>query len=308
MKLEFLICGTPNDAFCSQIAFFRICLDFLGGDYQQARVVAVFGDHTEETIPSRWKPFFERVDVVWAHEVGATNIDYSAQHYARFEHLDPDADLCVICDADTIFLNPLEDLTKYTSEADSLFGVIAHYHFPADLTEIDKTDEWQYLFENVVQKTPDCKYQYSLTNHPNGNQCPFYINYGFLAGTPSTLKALYMAESKIIDKVQSYVGSYWSAQIAMPLAAELGNITTTALPMRYNYPNDPVADEIYPEEMKKIICLHYLRHSEFDRQEIFSTEQNFNKFLDLGLAGSNKVFQDHVKRVTNETYPFRSGD
>ena len=45
MKLDFLLCGSANDAFFSQIAFFRLCLNALGGVYSDARVVAVFGDY-----------------------------------------------------------------------------------------------------------------------------------------------------------------------------------------------------------------------------------------------------------------------
>jgi hypothetical protein len=40
-RLDFVIPASPNDGFYSQIAFFRLALDRLGGIYRQARLVAV---------------------------------------------------------------------------------------------------------------------------------------------------------------------------------------------------------------------------------------------------------------------------
>ncbi len=129
MKLDFIICGSLNNAFLSQIAFFRLCLDALGSDYKNARLVAVFGDHSEEVIPTRWKPHFKNIEVVWSHPVWEINPDHRAQHYLRFENMRPDADLVIICDADIALLRPFPDLIKMCKRQPAVFGVIAHGHF-----------------------------------------------------------------------------------------------------------------------------------------------------------------------------------
>ena len=73
MKLDFLICGAPTDAFFSQIAFFRLSLDNLGGCYKKARLVASFGDHSVEKVPKRWEHYFKNIDIEWSHPIGAVN-------------------------------------------------------------------------------------------------------------------------------------------------------------------------------------------------------------------------------------------
>jgi hypothetical protein len=74
--------------------------------------------------------------------------------------------------------------------------------------------------------------------------------------------------------------------------------------MSYNFPNDPVADKLYPQELNSISVLHYLRTDKFDRQKIFVSKKNFEKFLSLRLTGSNKIFQEFVKYLTGGKYPF----
>ena len=112
MKIDLIIPGTPNDAFLSQMAFFRKALDHLGGDMAQARVVAVFGDHSSETIGDRWLPYFKNIDVKWSHEVGADNPDWQAQHFRRYDSMRDDADMVVLCDADTVVLSSLTQLAE----------------------------------------------------------------------------------------------------------------------------------------------------------------------------------------------------
>jgi hypothetical protein len=63
--VEFLLCGSPNDAFYSQIAFFRLSLDRLGEQSRAARVVAVFGAVECPPLPERWAPYFERIEVYY---------------------------------------------------------------------------------------------------------------------------------------------------------------------------------------------------------------------------------------------------
>ena len=66
MKIEFLLCGSPNDAFYSQTAMFRMALDSLGGIYRQARLSLCIGDETFQAVPARWREPLRNVDVLWA--------------------------------------------------------------------------------------------------------------------------------------------------------------------------------------------------------------------------------------------------
>ena len=39
--------------------------------------------------------------------------------------------------------------------------------------------------------------------------------------------------------------------------------------MRYNFPNDPIAERMYPDDLANVVVYHYLRTAAFNRHEIF---------------------------------------
>jgi hypothetical protein len=96
----------------------------------------------------------------------------------------------------------------------------------------------------------------------------------------------------------------FSGQIALTLALCKHDVPVRGLEMKYNFPNDPVADRLYQDQLNQICVLHYLRTDKFDRQKIFTTEKAFNEFLHLDLQGSNKIFQQHIRSITHGRYPF----
>ena len=78
--------------------------------------------------------------------------------------------------------------------------------------------------------------------------------------------------------------------------------------MRYNFPNDELADTMYPGEMENIKFFHYLRTHEFDRHKIFSDEEYFDVFMNKGMKGSNEIFRRRVHELTQGRYPFGESD
>ena len=303
-KLDFLIAGSATDAFYSQIAFFRLSLDRLGGEYKNARLVAVLGNHKTETIPARWKPYYSNIEVVWAHKVGEENEHHRYQHYKRFELIRDDADLACICDADTLLIRPFPELIQSMISSPSIAGVLAHYHFPWSETSGDSVADWQFFSKKVIGRGIKCNNKYTLYSSDSERLAPFYVNYGFIAGTPTLLRQLYKEDLTMVDTIDKEIEPFWSNQIALPLVISNLGLPTQSLPMRYNFPNDPIADEKYPEELKNVTLIHYLRKGVFDRHRIFATALEFNKFLNLKLEGSNLTFQKHCFDLTKGKYPF----
>ena len=76
--------------------------------------------------------------------------------------------------------------------------------------------------------------------------------------------------------------------------------------MRYNFPNDPIADGKYSSEIGQLCLIHYLRTELFDRHKIFASADAFEAFMGLQLGGSNRIFQDRVREITGGIYPFAS--
>ncbi len=348
MKFDFLLCGSPDDAFYSQFSLFRRSLDALGGDYRDARLVGVFGAAREVPLPERWKRYFDRIEIAWADCDEYRRVETYAQGDLRYELVRPDADLAFLCDADTLMLRPFpDDFLAGMTQQPAISAVIAHYPLPIGFTqeelgklsvdsvarsliarwpsvydaamrfpglrrylpltaETKSDDVWEILGRDILGRSPDMAFGYTLQTPESRQACPFYVNYGFVAGTPAMLVALHgelrRMQPHLAERIGKSVGFYGQAAIA--LAVQKLGLPHRALPMRFNYPNDPLADRLYPEELANVVLLHYLRTTHFDRHRIFSIEEEFRRFLSLDLSGSDRVFQQYVRELTGGTFPF----
>ncbi len=305
MKLDFLLCGSATDSFFSQIAFFRLCLDKLGGAYRDARLVTVFGDHHARNIPKKWKRYFENIEIEWDNSPAEIDPLFYRRHYRRFELVRPDADLAILCDADVAILTPFDELIKKLGSKPAISGVIAHYHFAhGDKLTGNPEMDWLLVSKTIIGKDIELPYRYSLCAGNDGGKCPFYINYGVFIGTPDLLKEFHSRAIQLRSRVYEMTKSWFTEQITVPLVCKELNLPTACLPMKYNYPNDPIADSMYPEDMRDIKFLHYLRTDKFDRHQIFAGVKCFSSFLNMTLEGSNEIFRRSVYEATGGTYPF----
>ncbi|WP_300554067.1 hypothetical protein [Maricaulis sp.] len=302
MKLDFLLCGSVTPGFLSQFAFFRLCLDALGGHYRDARLVALLGDHTEASIPEEWVPYLERIEIVWAHEPGAENIVHSAQHYRRFDVLRDGADLCFICDADVAPLAAFDDLITELVQTPALAGVMAHYPFPMPNRQSREPEkDWQEIAEDVLGYRLDLDHRFLLAPH---QPTPFYINYGVFVGTPSMLKCFAARDRELFEPVARHVTHWWASQVSLALTCIDLALPTRELVPRFNYPNYELCDELFPDEMADIRLMHYLGLKAFDRQKIFCQPAAFDALMTADLTGSNAVFQSRVEAITSGVFPF----
>lgn len=305
MKLDFLIPGSPNDGFFSQIAFFRLALDSLGGAYRDARLVAVFGHETPMSLPSQWAPYFKNIDVHWADPSEVRRRDSAAQADKRFELFRPDADLVVLCDADTVIMRSFSGVASWLARKPALAGVIAHSRFPWTQSTGDSRQDWRAIAMAILGREIPCNHRYTLQGRPDAvDRCPFYINYGFFAGPPALMCRFYPRYREIRTKVVELLCNEFSGQVSLSLAVCALDLPTVALPMRFNFPNDPLADARYSRDMERIVMLHYLRLTHFNRQKIFTSAEEMRMFLSLNLQGSNRKFQSFVRNLTGGDYPF----
>jgi hypothetical protein len=346
MKFEFLLCGSPNDAFYAQFAMFRRSLDELGAEYRDARVVAVLGAPRRVPVPKRWERYLERVEIVWADCEDYLRVDTYAQGDLRYELIRSDADLAFLCDADTLFFRPLPtSLCAELRASGEVCGTVAHYPPPIDsrledlsssvqallhralaprpglrgwlarnakwmrhripVTHDTPNEElWAILGATALGRAPRHRYAYTLQEPGSRESCPFYVNYGFIGGTPKALSALYKGLVRLQPVVAERVGKemgFWG-QIAIALAAE--ELPHRALPLRFNYPNDPRADRLYPEEMESIVLMHYLRTERYDRHRVFVEPEAFESLLASTFSGSDALFQERVRSLTRGAFPF----
>ena len=89
--------------------------------------------------------------------------------------------------------------------------------------------------------------------------------------------------SEVHPVLERMLGGYFVAQISVALAVELAGIPWRALPMRFNFPNDRIADRRYAAELDRVVLIHYLRHELFDRHRIFGQRASFDQFMSMTL-------------------------
>jgi len=309
-RLDFLIAASPSPAMLSQVAFFRMCLNALGGAYGDARLVVTLGDHDVETLPGDWRRYFDGIEVEWAHAPGAANPLHRAQHDRRFEVIRPNADVVVLCDADVALMRPFDELIADLMIRPAIAGVIAHYPFTVGsaqnvpIEQRTPEKDWRELSRKFIGKSIDCPYRFTLLDPDSEMRTPFYLNYGVVAGTPDIFSDFYKQDTRIRDQVSADVGDWWGPQISLTLAVAALDLPSKALPMRYNFPNDPRADNLYPDELKDVIFMHYLRTTRFNRSRIFADPEAFEDFIGSHFLGSNEVFRRFVEQVTGGSFPF----
>lgn len=153
MKLDFLLCGSANDAFFSQIAFFRLCLDKLGGMYHDARVAAVFGGCEVVKIPNRWQKFFNRIEVFGNPTSDEKDFLFLDRHYQRFETIRTDADLVFLCDADVAPISRFDKLISNLHLKPALAGTIAYQRPPyCGGQRLCSEEGWQEISKAIIGK------------------------------------------------------------------------------------------------------------------------------------------------------------
>jgi len=340
LKLCFVTAASPTDGFFSQVGMFRLSLNSLGGIYKDADIILSLGGNEIGDIPDRWASYFgDGIKLYWADPIQFQKIGIRAQGDNKWRYNYKDYDLVVFFDADTMLIKPLDELLFATKEENTVTGVIAHYPFPCGKDE-NPSDLWHFLAKEFTGKDIQLNYSYSLlqnyakksplkldrdvlrmwrqlpskvqswfsrvidTNSKNTN-CPFYLNFGFVAMTPEVLMTIRESYLDIRSKIIPFLTMpIYSGQIALTLAIHKHDVPTCSAGIKYNFPNDPLAEKLYPDQLKEISVIHYLRTQKFDRQKIFTTEEAFNEFLFLELEGSNKVFQNYIRNLTKGKYPF----
>ena len=302
----FSIPANATDSFFSQVAMFRRALDALGGIYKRAHILLTLGGEEFLPLPSRWKKYLGKaVKTHWADPGRYRQIGYRATAQARWTYDYDIYDVIVFCDADTLLVRPIDDLLIHFLQSPKAMGVIAHYPFPMD-AGADNREIWAGLAQRFIGKPLAFNYRYTLSqNRSRDAQTPFYVNYGFVVLSPEMVATMRKTYLSFCSEIEPLIkNTDFSGQISLALSLLFHEIPSSALDMRFNFPNDPVADRLYPGEMDDIRVIHYLRTDKFDRKVIFSNQAEFSDFLSLNLDGSNKVFQDHVRKLTNGKYPF----
>lgn len=299
--LTFCIPASPTESFYSQIAFFRLSLDRLGGIYEKSKLIVFLGDERYEPLPERWRPVAKKISFVQVDSARYKQMGYFAQGEARLNYPLYNTELVILCDADTALLAPIDEAITQVLKTRTMAGVIAHYPPPMITPEV-----WDKLFREFAGKSGIFSEKYTLLEQSEDGpieSAPYYINYGFAIFHLDYLRQVGPIAVDLRNKITARLPTpFFSAQVSLAVAVRKLAMHCDVLTMDYNFPNDEVADRLYPSELQRIKLIHYLRTNKFSRDLIFSTSKGFYEFLEMKLEGSNRIFQDHVRRTTEGVY------
>jgi hypothetical protein len=299
--LEIRVPISPMPHFFRRIHFLAASLRRFGGAISDHCITVFVGGDEEPRNLYEALPWSGKYPIVWrwADREAFRRDSYWETSREVFRH--PAKARYVMCvDADVIFVRDFSDLLTRLDHEPAVAGVIAHaspFRNPTPL------ETWQSLAEAYGIPSLDADYEHTgwgfMARHEAHRLTPVYFNFGMVIA-PSEMMDKIGAGIADADKfVTENLDTFFRFQIALTLVIKKNQLPTIALPMRYNFPNDPGFDRRYPEELRDIRILHYLRCEIVHREnDFFSLEKVAALIKRSDLQGSNEV----LRRCLNDLY------
>lgn len=298
----------------SQVAAIELALKKLDWKRWRPSVFVCFGEGMDRDAYDayiRWRPSLSDTTIVFAPE-GQPNVNWHNQMDGIYRWAPRDADAFVRMDADALPTRNFEDILDLVVERSAIAGTIAHYRFPAR-DGLSNREAWLAATAGIISEPLQFEYEYTLTPVDLSDEerlAPYYLNDGWVFFGREyfdRFAPLYLqARAKVMTQMDN---PWWACQVALTMAAVQIDLPKIVLPLRYNFPNDEIAAERYPEEMRNCVVMHYLRTGEFDRQSIFESPKAYAEFMIKPLNVPNEAFRKAIVRLFGKTYPFeQEGD
>lgn len=203
-------------------------------------------------------------------------------------------DHLLMLDADVICTGRFDDLFGF----DGIQGVQAH------VAPMQARD-WQLLF-GAFGGLPRMIYPYSGNGVMPGSEGlgPFYPNSGVVFGPRAAFEALSPHYQVAIEFLRRAVAdAYWFDQVGLALACGM-DVRVRALPLRYNFPNQPEFDVRHPMELRDVRFIHYLRTPIVDRDRDFADVRAMRRLVArTDLIGSNERLRQRVAELLPVAFP-----
>lgn len=245
----------------------------------------------------------------WVPREEFRQLNYHATVADRFK-FKSEADVVVFSDADTLFIKGVDDVLEYLNVVPAIAGVIAH----APPFLVSSGVSWKSVFETMDRQIPPDMHQHTgwgmMFEQPEARFCPTYFNFGAVFVSNKILPPLACAYRRQLDVARRANLDYFVHQLALTLAIYELDLHRISLDLRYNFPNDPIFEDAYPQDLNDVRILHYLRTEEVQRDAIWRSDDDTTAFLSRqNLRPSNEALRRTVERLwTMEGGMFRTSD
>lgn len=295
---------SPTPAFFNQVRLMAASFRRFGGPLRNSRIVVTVGaeERSDLTDQLSWSRD-HGVEWRWLDPGLFARHNYWATAVERFRQ--PfESQYVLFLDADVLAIAPPEFATSPVTETGGIAGLITHVA-PFE-PSVQNFQGWSGLTRAAGLGNPPLVARHSgwgLMDWDLERQyTPPYFNLGVLFCSSDTARALgsrIYEEMTIVDGVLTTV---YRCQIALTLAILRLGIPWYELPLRLNFPNDPLFVRGYPAEARRVQLLHYLREDEMNRTTDFENDDALRAAVARPVENPlTRLLQERIRMLLLET-------
>lgn len=296
--LEIRVPISPKPYFFRQVECLYRSAQACGGLTGDVRMVVSVGEDIEPYDIAATQPWSD-ANVIWrwASREEFRKLSYHATVLDRFK-VKSDADIVLFADADTVFVNNVDDLLESLQTVPVVAGLIAHS--PPFLTRPEET--WETIFRKLGRSLPSDLHQHTawgiwLHRH-DVRFCPAYYNFGAVFVPCRFLPDLAAAYTRQLVVAENADVGYFIGQLALTLAIYELDLPRITLSPRYNFPNSPFYEAAYPQDLADLRILHYGIQDQVRRDTIWQSPEETLAFINRrNLCPSNEVLRRTVEKL-----------
>jgi hypothetical protein len=298
--LELRVPISPTPDFFRRVHFMAASLRRLGGALAEATIVVVVGGDEEAADLYEIEPWSRNYPIIWRWADREAFRRDSYWETSREVFRQPGRARFIMCvDADVIFIRDFSELVTSLEQTPAVVGVIAH---ASPFYDGVPTEKWQRLAEAYGVPAPDFAHEHTgwgfMGTHGEFRWTPAYFNFGMVVAPIDMMDKISADISKADQIVTDNLDTFFRFQIALTLVMQKYQLPAQALPLRYNFPNDPGFDNKYPEELRDVRVLHYLRCEIVHRERDFASLDKVEALARRSdLKGSNEVLRQCVEKL-----------
>ncbi|MDQ3199942.1 MAG: hypothetical protein M3Q46_12300 [Verrucomicrobiota bacterium] len=300
--LEVRVPISPTPDFLRRIHFMAASLRALENRIGSHLLVVCVGGDVEQSNLYEAEPWSKDYPILWRW---ADRERFQRDNYwetSREIFRQPIQGRIVACaDADVLFIADFADLLRELENEPAVAGVIAHAP-PPPFQHDQFANAWRQLCADYHAAPPSFDYEHTGWGWQVRQEAfrftPAYFNFGMVAAPAALMETISREIEKADDFVNANLDTFFRFQIALTLAIQKHSLPVRALPLRYNFPNDPRFDARYPEELADLRILHYLRCDSIDREKDFCSLANVAALIARqDLQGSNEIFRRKLAQL-----------
>lgn len=295
-SLEIHIPISPTVRYENMVHYNVNSLRVYGGAYRDAKVILTIGD---ENFDESWsnKPWIRDlgIEVRWVPQERYKEWIYYATAVERFCYRF-EADMVLMLDADIVIRRPLDELIDGCYEAREFRGLIPH------VSPFRGEGSWQELYDAAGLGKVEAIHEhtgwgYMLTDEAL-RYCPAYFNLGVLCAPADVMASVGSVIYEMMGVCEGVFKTAYKCQIAAGLAVTKQKVPYSPLPMRFNYPNQPLIEALHQGELEHAAIVHYLASHQGIYKETFDSAESIEAVLKrTDLRNANEQLRQVLRTI-----------